>query len=510
LRAASCAILFATASCGHAPPATIALRPAPTPSPFVPRPAPTWTADQRADVRRALADIFSDDITSGDGAGLVVLAADGSPLFERRATVPVAPASTLKLVVAASALDKLGPEHRFVTRFVAAAPPDPDGTLGGNLWLVGGGDPTLTSDDLRRGVGTLSRAGIREIGGALGVDDTAFSGPEQNPRWDPDDLTYDYAAGTSAISVDEDTIEFDVTPDPAGGDALVRPVPENDSITFSGAVHTASASDDTDLTIERQTQLPAFGAVANAASNDTSSEPRTEYALDGHIAQGETQKYYKPVLGIPGYVGGVVAYMLGERRIGLAGGYRAEAAPAAAVPLWTHRSGPLSDIVREMLVNSNNHTAETLLRIIGEGGGRPGTDASGVSVEKAELTKFGVPRDGLQLFDGSGLAPSDRIMPLSLAKLIASVVRGPFGDTYVRSLPLVGLEGTVKHHDLHAALGRARAKSGHIQDVNGLAGTIQTEHHGRVAFAFILNDPRADADVVYEEEDRALDLLARY
>ncbi len=458
-------------------------------------------------MNRTLDGIFSDEITTGSGAGLVVLAADGSTLFERRATVPVAPASTLKLVVAAGALDKLGPEHRFETRFAADAPPDSDGTLRGDLWLVGGGDPTLTSDDLRRGVGTLSRQGIRLIDGSLGIDATALSGPEQNPRWDPDDLSYDYAAGTSAISVDEDTIEFDVTPDPAGGDAHVRPVPENDAIGFTGAIHT---SDDTDLTIERQTQMPSFGSVASAGSSDTSSQPRTEYALDGRIAQGETQKFYKPVLDIPDYVGGIVAYMLGERRIPLTGGYRAEAAPAAAVPLWVHRSPPLAGIVREMLVNSNNHTAETLLRVIGEQPGRPGTDGAGIAFEKSELSKLGVPRDGLRLYDGSGLAPSDRIMPLSLAKLIAAVARGPLGDVYVRSLPLVGIEGTVKHHDLHAALGRVRAKSGHIENVNGLAGTVLTAHHGRVAFAFILNDPRANADVVYEEVDRALDRLANY
>ncbi len=474
----------------------------------MPKPLPTWTAAQRDDVRRAIDGVFGDDITTSGGAGLVVVAGDGSTLFERRATVPVAPASTLKLVVAASALDKLGPAHRFETRFVADAPPDPDGTLRGNLWLVGGGDPSLTSDDLRRGVGTLARSGIHLIDGTLNVDDTAFSGPEQNPRWDPDDLTYDYAAGTSAISLDEDTIEFDVTPDPGGGDAHVRPVPENASIGFSGAIHTSSS--DTDVTIERQTQLPAFGSVASAGSNDTSSEPHTEYALDGHIAQGETQKYYKPVLGIPGYVGGVVSSMLDERRIGLAGGYRAQASPAQAVPLWVHRSGPLAAIMREMLVNSNNHTAETLLRIIGEQSGKPGTDGAGIAVEKSELSKFGAPRDGLRLYDGSGLAPSDRIMPLTLAKLIAAVTRGPLGEVYVRSLPLVGIEGTVRHHELHDALGRVRAKSGHIENVNGLAGTVQTEHHGRIAFAFILNDPRADAGIVYDEEDRALDILARY
>jgi len=432
--------------------------------------------------------------------GLAVVAQDGTTLYTRRATVPEAPASTLKLVIAATALDLLGPKYRFATRFVTNVAQEPLGTLRGDVWLVGGGDPTLTSDDLRRGVGTLWRQGIHEIDGALHVDDTAFSGPEQNPRWDPDDLSYGYAAGTSAISLDEDTVEFDVTPDPAGGDASVRVVPDNDSIGFDGSIRTVGADSDSEVTIERKPE----SATARG------SEPRNEFFVDGYIAQGETQKFYKPVLGLPGYVGGAVASMLAARDISLAGGYDAGAAPLGATVLWEHRSATLDTIVREMLVNSNNHTAETLLRLIGERGGRPGTDGEGISVEKRELTKLGVPRDRMAVYDGSGLAPSDRIMPLSLAKLLSAETRGPQGDLFVRSLPLVGVEGTVKQHELHAALGRARAKSGHIEDVNALAGTIATLHHGRVAFAFVVNDPRADADVVYEEVDRALDMLAAY
>jgi D-alanyl-D-alanine carboxypeptidase/D-alanyl-D-alanine-endopeptidase (penicillin-binding protein 4) len=413
--------------------------------------------------------------------------------------VPVAPASTLKLVVAASALDLLGPKYRFETRFVSSVPQEPVGTLQGDLWLVGGGDPTLTSDDLRRGVGTLYRSGIRQIDGSLFVDDTAFAGPEQNSRWDPDDLSYGYAAGTSAISVDEDTVEFDVTPDPGGGDATIKVVPDNDSITFDGQIRTVGAGSDSELTIERKPDIP-----------EKNREPRNEYFVDGYIAQGEEQKFYKPVLGLPGYVGGAVASMLAGRDITLAGGYRAGAAPPGATVLWEHRSATLDTIVRQMLVESDNHIAETLLRIIGEGSGHPGTDGAGIAVEEHELTKLGVPRDRMTVYDGSGLAPSDRIMPLSLAKLLSAEARGPGGDLFVRSLPLVGVEGTVKHHDLHAALGRARAKSGHIENVNGLAGTVATAHHGRIAFAFVVNDPRADADVVYEEVDRALDALATY
>jgi D-alanyl-D-alanine carboxypeptidase/D-alanyl-D-alanine-endopeptidase (penicillin-binding protein 4) len=99
-------------------------------------------------------------------------------------------------------------------------------------------------------------------------------------------------------------------------------------------------------------------------------------------------------------------------------------------------------------------------------------------------------------------------MPLTLAKLLAAEVRAPYGDTFVRSLPRVGVEGTVKNHVLHAALGRTRAKSGHIEGVNALAGIVQTKHHGRVAFAFVVNDENATADIVYQEMDAALDALA--
>ncbi len=456
-----------------------------------PKPGPPWTPSQRDEARRTLAGIFASEIVQ-DSCGIAVVADDGSTLYEHRATHPSTPASTLKLLVGASALDRLGPKHRFETRFVATQAPDDDGTLRGDLYLVGGGDPTLTSDDLRRGVGALYRSGIRRIDGAVVVDDTAFAGPEQNPRWDPDDLAYDYAAGTSAVSLDEDTVEFDVTPDPGGGNATITTSPPNSYIAFNGTIGTGY---DTTVTIEHH---PTPSAVANTV----------EYDIGGHIAHGGMQAYYKPVIGIPQYVGSVVATMLADRGIAVAGGFRLGAAPLGATLLWSHPSAPLDAIVREMLVNSNNHTAETLLRYLGESSGHAGTDASGIAFEKRVLSGLAVPRDRMAVYDGSGLSPADRIMPLTLAKLVAAQTRGPLATTFVADLPRVGIEGTVKHHDLHAALGRARAKSGHIEDVNGLAGTVATMHHGRVAFAFIVNDPRANADEVYEEEDRALDALA--
>jgi D-alanyl-D-alanine carboxypeptidase/D-alanyl-D-alanine-endopeptidase (penicillin-binding protein 4) len=495
-------------------PATLVARATPSPRPFLPKPSPPWSPAERADLQRTLARIFSDPITSSS-AGIAVVSADGKTLFGRRETHPVTPASTLKLVVAATAINALGPKYRFLTKFVAAQPVQADGSLRGNLWLVGGGDPSLTSDDLRRGVGALARAGVRQVDGEALVDATSFSGPEQNPRWESDDLDYDYAGGTSAIALDDGVVEFDVTPGASGAPATVTTVPESEAISLSGTIDTVPSWGSTFVTIERKPDPPphvASGQRANAGASDVTPihEPHVEYVVDGRIAQGETQRYFKPSLGIAGYVGGVVAAMLADRRIALVGGYGVGPAPADATVLWTHPSAPLERIVRGMLVDSDNHVAEMLLRAVGETKDRPGSDVGGIAVEQEGLARLGVPFERMRVFDGSGLAPDDRIMPVTLAKLLAAEAGGPYGDAYVRALPLAGEEGTVKHHDLHEALGRARAKSGHINDVNALAGYVVTRHHGRVSFAIEVNGPDANATVVYEAMDRALDALARY
>jgi len=457
-------------------------------------------------LQQTLSGIFTSRLAR-DRTGIAVVSGDGTELFGRNATRPVAPASTLKLLVAASALDALGPGYRFETRFAASAPMT-GGTLAGPLWLVGGGDPTLTSRDLSGGVGALRTAGLREIAGALDVDATAFAGAEQNPHWDPTDLDEEYAAGTSAISLDSDVVNFVVRPGNVGDAARVRTDPRNLAIDWHGSIRTVPVGAGSLVSIERSpvvSPLPGPTLLAPAAA----PPPKTTYDLDGHIEAGIEQNYFKPILGVPGYAGGAVAAMLADRGIGLAGGWATAPTPFGAVTLWSHRSRPLVDIVHVMLVESDNHVAETLLRMLGEGDGRAGTDAGGIAFERSELAKLGVRYRRLTLYDGSGLAPSDRVEPIMLARLLSAAARMAAGNAFVADLPRVGIEGTVKHHDLHAALGRTRAKSGHIAGVNGLAGYVTTLHHGRIAFAFVVNDADANEDVIYTEEDQALDALAR-
>ena len=322
------AFVLALAACGAAPQDSSAASGATAPPAAVPTASPSpppWTPAQRAALTSELGATFQSDVLQ-QGAGLVVVAADGSTLYARRAGLPVAPASTLKLVVAASALNAFGPQHRFVTRFVALAPPDDRGELHGPLWLVGGGDPLLTSNDLRAGVGALVRAGITRIDGPIVLDDTAFAGPNVNPHWESDDLEEAYAAPTSAFSLDGNTVEFHVTPGSPGEPALVTVEPPNDLIHLDGSIATVSSSSDSFVTID----WPAPGSAASSkpVSND--------FHLDGRIAAGEMQKFWKPVGNVREYALGSLKLMLSERGIACDGELETGQAPLAAQPLWTH------------------------------------------------------------------------------------------------------------------------------------------------------------------------------
>ena len=478
--AAATLALVAAGACSH---------PAPKPeSPTGPtsipaaRSAPAWTAaDLRAVQSQLRAALGASALAT---SGIAVVDSDGRPLFMRRERTSMTPASTFKVLVGAAALETLGPGYRFATTLESVVAPV-DGTLAGNLYLVGTGDPTLTRDDLRGGASALSRAGVRNVTGMLVADATAFSGPEVNRAWDPDDLQYGYAAGTSALSLDQGTVEFHLVPTTVGAPARIRILPPSDMVSVRGAVLTEYS---TLLDIQRD---PA----------------RNVFSFDGHVAAGAEQSFWRPLIDLPVYAAGVTRAMLRQRGVEVAG-IRTGVAPVAPHVLWKHSSPRLLDIMHEMFIESNNHYAEQLLRALGATRGA-GTEQNGARAERAILARGGVPQDGLRIVDGSGLAPSDRVTPLTLATLLARTAAEPHGDLFVGSLPRVGMEGTVRWHHLTDALGRARAKSGHIENVNALTGYVQSRRHGRVAFAFIVNDRRADDGPVYDGIDRALDILAR-
>lgn len=406
---------------------------------------------------------------------MAVLSADGVTIYDNRAQYWITPASVLKLIVAATALDQLGPDYRFHTIMASQRAPGQDGTLEGNLWLVGSGDPSFRSTDLAGGVGVLARAGLRRITGSVAVDAASMHGPELNPNWDPSDFGEDYAAPTSAVSIDGDTVEFDVEGTSPGEPADVRVDPPSDAVSFSGGVRTTSSESDADVVIAPQ-------------------ETPNTFAVSGSIAAGDLQKYWLPIKGVPAYAGAVLERLLRDRNVATGAPPAVEQAPLDTVVLWDHRSAPLRALESHMLFLSDNHYAEQLLRAVGGERAGVANTRSGIATELRFLSERGIPTPGLRLDDGSGLAPGDRIAAITLARVLSDAeLRGGDRSLYLL-LPLGGRQGTLKEYDFTTALGRVRAKSGHITGVASLAGYVNTLHHGRVVFAFSINGSPGDPD----------------
>ncbi|HVN69752.1 MAG TPA: D-alanyl-D-alanine carboxypeptidase/D-alanyl-D-alanine-endopeptidase [Candidatus Binatia bacterium] len=380
--------------------------------------APEWSDAERSRLWKSLHGAFVPAIAGAKGWSFAVVAPDGATLFDERANRAVAPASAQKLIVAATALDALGPAFRFHTLFASRDAIAEGGALDGDLWLIGSGDPSLQSADLRNGVGVLARSGLRRVGGSLVVDASAMRGPALNAHWGAEDDGQEYAAPTSALSVDGDTAED------------------------------------------------------------------------------------RPMDDVVRYVAARVDSMLAARGIALAAPPGVGVAPLGSVVLWDHRSLPLTALESHMLFESDNHYAEQLLRTVGEAVTGAADDDGGIAAERRYLRRLGIPAPGLRIFDGSGLSAQNRVAAITLARLLAQSEAALY-----RLLPLGGREGTLQDYDFTTALGRVRAKSGHLADVSSLAGYVTTRDRGRLAFAFLIDGSPGDPDAAIVQ---AVDRLAVY
>ncbi|MDQ6780925.1 MAG: D-alanyl-D-alanine carboxypeptidase/D-alanyl-D-alanine-endopeptidase, partial [Candidatus Eremiobacteraeota bacterium] len=160
-----------------------------------------WSVEEIQRLRSDVAPIVNATAFPPTSSAIVVDARDGRVLYEHNANTPLIPGSTIKLITASAALEALGPSYRFVTSIVS------DGTLAGaqlngDVWLLGGGDPELTSDDLRRGTHAIARRGIAQITGNVYADGSRYGDDAVNTSWLPEDLQYGWAAPASAISID--------------------------------------------------------------------------------------------------------------------------------------------------------------------------------------------------------------------------------------------------------------------------------------------------------------------
>ncbi len=421
----------------------------------------------------------------------------GETLYQRGDTVPLNPASNVKLVTTAAALGILGPAHTYTTGIYRKDGALSGSTIKGDLYLKGSGDPALVTANVYELVGKLRGRGITKITGGIVVDASAFDRDELPPGFDQKNEVAAYRAPSGATVVNFNTFEVHVRPNDAAG---VAP--------FAGvvpAVHHIA------LTVDAVTEP---GGKRKLLADLDHRDKGISLRLRGTLgADSNPTSFRYPVADPSRYAGELLGLMLehhgirrGKKRV------KTGKVPARARLLVAHRSAPLGVLIRSVNKFSNNFMAEQILKTI-DVESKPATFEGALRRVREHLAARGVPTEGLSLGNGSGLYDTNRISPAQLTALLASVYADlRIRPDYMASLAIMGVDGTTRSRlrDTDSA-GWVRVKTGTLDGVSALSGYAGAPGRKPIAFSILLNGlRRSDTSQARGVQDQVALLLAEH
>ncbi|MCG8469847.1 MAG: D-alanyl-D-alanine carboxypeptidase/D-alanyl-D-alanine-endopeptidase [Gemmatimonadetes bacterium] len=447
-------------------------------------------------LQTTLADILDEPALGRAHVGLVVMIAEsGQVLFRHNAERRFVAASTTKLVTGAVALHRLGGDHRWETSIRAVGSLS-DGTLDGDLVLVGGGDPLLRRETLETMARSVRAAGIRRITGDIVGDDRAWAGPPWGRGWMWDDLYGSYAAGVSALQVSPARISAELRPGAElGASAQLRILEEGTDLPVRAAVKTGAPG--SDVRLEYLPDAPSGRVVlAGWIPIDATRVPL------GFAPPHPTR--YTADLMLRSLAGAGVEIEGRARRADLDERFEDAA--------WqrSFRSEPLATALEQLLKVSDNQVAETLLRTLGTLGG-DGSAEAGLEVVQSTLSSWGIEPDAYSLSDGSGMSRYNELAPAALVRMLRRTSQLAGFRQFHDALPIASVDGTLSRRFRSTAASRVvRAKTGSLSRVRALAGFVEDGDGETLIFALLLNAYDAPDSVATALEDLLVEQLALY
>jgi D-alanyl-D-alanine carboxypeptidase/D-alanyl-D-alanine-endopeptidase (penicillin-binding protein 4) len=416
---------------------------------------------------------------SGTWGAMVVSLTRGDTLFAQNVGEPMLPASTMKLFTSAIALERFGPDYHLSTDALRDGTVGADGTLNGNIYIRGDGDPALSGKFLPGGASApmnrladlVAQQGIKHVTGAVIGDATGFDDQKIPEGWLNRYLQASYAARVSALSLNENLIAVAVTPTSPGQPASVTLEPSTSAIPLVANVRTV-AGGGARLGFRKQSDgtIQASGSIGSRAG---------------------TRKYVYIVEDPASFATGAFRNALVARGIRVDGGIRQGKTPANATKITGLLSPPLASMIAAMNRESINHYAELFFRDAARG---PKRDAVG-SVRNASATlvnffatKVGADTSHLFFADGSGLSTLDRVTPRTQVQVLGYAHRASWGPWLHSSLPVAGDSELLKRRMRNTpAEGNLHAKTGTTNEVIGLAGYVTAVNGEVLAFSFLYN-----------------------
>lgn len=397
---------------------------------------------------------------------------------------PMNPASTMKLVTTFAGLQLLGPDYRWQTSLYADAQPTGDGTVNGNVYLRGRGDPKLVPEEMAKLVASARAGGTTTINGDLVLDRSYFAdGLDGNGTIDGE-VQRAYNVGPDALLYAFKTLSFTLTPDPASQTVAVNVTPELAQLKLDNRLTlTNGRCGDWQSSASPTVAPQPDGTVLASFAGDYSSGCGEQVLNIATLSHAEFT-----------WGGFVAEWQRAGGRFAHVPALRSGQVPRGAVLLARHYGLPLADIVRDINKFSNNVMARQLFLTIGaeiDRGGPASTERS-VRVVRRWLARQGLDMPGLVLDNGSGLSREERISAYDMARMLQQAAASNVGPVLIDSLPVLGVDGTLRNRLTRAdAAGSGYLKTGTLADVRALAGYVDSAQGGRYVVVSMINHPNA-------------------
>lgn len=433
----------------------------------------------------------------GPKTRLAVYLADprtGVAFVDLNSLTPMRPASLLKLVTSAAALDILGADHTFETQVKAIGEIEA-GAVKGNLTIVGGGDPSLgprfqaDKDDvtalIKEWAAAIQKKGIKRIEGNVLGDDRRYPAEPAAIGWDPMEFGEWYSAEVSALTFNDNCI--DIVWDAGGkqgSKASFKLIPDTKYVTVASSVRTGAPS-------QKTSQLRYFRFRDG-------NEIRARGSLPPHSKKYDYAAVHDPAA----FVASLLTKELRSRGVVVTGDafnrrdIEAEDSPTSeSLVLASHTSPPLRDLLPIMNGESQNLYAEVIARETALAAGQPGGFLGAARAVGLWLREKGLHRNGFAMVDGSGLSPVDRAPARLLADILRYEALGPNADLYKDALATPGtrsLKTRFVSDEMAPLKDALKAKTGYIDGSHTLAGFLRHKNGAEYLFVIMVNDYEPD------------------
>lgn len=437
--------------------------------------------------------------------------ATGELIATLNPTLSLAPASTTKLFATATAIEILGASYSPKTRLYIDGIIHADSVLSGNLWIRGGGDPTLGSryyngdglEDqfLQKWADTLLKMGIKKITGSVISDASEFGYQGAPDGWSWSDMGNYYGAGASGLPIYDNMLRYNFKTSTTVGSktVLTSTFPEIPELNFTNYI-TAGGKGDNSYIFGAPYSLDRFGT-------GTLEKGVNRFVVKGSLPDPELTFAAEFVR------------VLGTKGIQVLSGYANTRKQPSQSPtiryatkqlIYTHNGKTVGSIAWWTNMKSVNLFAESLLCLVGYGTNGVGTTDNSLNKLDA-FWRDKINTKGLYINDGSGLSRTNAISSDHFCQLLQYMTKAKEFQTFYNTLPIAGVSGTLSSVCKNQpGENRVHAKSGTMNRIKSYAGYVESTTGRRIAFAIIVSNFSCSNDVTLSKIEKIMNTLSTY